>query len=283
MMLFSSALAAFTGVFVRDAVQYMPVLEVTFFRNLFGVVIISFTIFRTPILSKGGKPFVLFLRGLLGFLSLLFYFYAMAETTLANAITFNKLAPVFTAFFAYVFLKEHLSLKGWLAIFIGFVGVVFVTKPTDFSFEKVEIIGLLSGVGAGAAYTAIRELRSYYDTRAILLSFMLCGTLGPIVFMLIGEVYTLKGLEFVFAPFVIPPKESFVALVCIGLSATLSQYLMTKAYTLTKAAIVGTIGYASIFFSVIAGFFVGDAFPDIYTWIGIGLIIISGLSISRQK
>ena len=69
----------------------------------------------------------------------------------------------------------------------------------------------------------------------------------------------------------------------VGLSATASQLLMTKAYELTKAGIVGTISYSNIVFAVIIGVLLGDPIPDFWTVLGIILVIISGLMVALIK
>ena len=72
---------------------------------------------------------------------------------------------------AYFFLKEHIGFKGWIGVFIGFIGILFIAEFDGSSLEKTDYLGILSGVGAALAYTSIRELRKYYDSRAIVLSF----------------------------------------------------------------------------------------------------------------
>jgi drug/metabolite transporter (DMT)-like permease len=69
----------------------------------------------------------------------------------------------------------------------------------------------------------------------------------------------------------------------VGIFATVSQLLMTKAYELTKAGIVGTISYSNIIFAVIIGVSLGDPIPDFWTFLGIILIISAGLLVSLPK
>ncbi|MDD3506297.1 MAG: DMT family transporter, partial [Sulfurimonas sp.] len=114
-MLFASFLFAIMGAFAKLASEHMSSLEVVFFRNIFGVIFIGYALYRTPMISKGGRPFLLFFRGLMGFSALLAYFYNIAHIPLGDAVTFSKTAPIFTAIFAWLFLKEKLSLSSWVA------------------------------------------------------------------------------------------------------------------------------------------------------------------------
>ncbi len=139
-------------------------------------------------------------------------------------------------------------------------------------------------LGAALAYTSIRELRSYYDTRAIVMSFMAVGSVAPLILMLVTPyVNAPKELEFMFSEFIMPTKIEWLYLILMGLSATLSQYLMTKAYEYTKAGVVGTISYTNIVFALIIGIFLGDSFPSISTILGIILVITSGLFVAFSK
>lgn len=281
-MLLSSFLFAFTGGFAKELSAYMSSLEVVFFRNIAGVIIILYAIYKSPLKQKGGRPFLLFARGFIGFSALLMYFYNIAHIPLAEAITFSKVSPIFTAIFSYWLLREKLSLMAWSGVFVGFFGVLFITGFDVMALEKTDWLGILSGVGAGLAYTSIRELRKYYDNKAIVLSFMLVGTIGPIILMLIGEFYTTTSFDWIVAPFVMPKGIAWFYIVGLGLFATFSQIYMTKAYSLAQGGIVGTISYTNILFSIIIGMFLGDMFPTSTVLIGIGFIVLSGILVTKK-
>ena len=156
-MLFASFLFACMGVFAKKMSFYMDSVEIVFFRNIFGVFLVFITFFKTPLKQKGGKLLLLLFRGFIGFVALLMFFYNIANIPLAEAMTFSKISPIFTAIFAFIFVKENLTIKAWLAIFIGFIGIVFITKPDANLLDKTDYLGILSGVFAGLAYTSIRE------------------------------------------------------------------------------------------------------------------------------
>lgn len=281
-MLFASFLFAIMGGFAKELSSSMSSLEVVFFRNIFGVVLIGFMVFKSPIKQKGGKPFLLFFRGFIGFLALLAFFYNIANISLADAMTFSKTSPIFTAFFAYIFLKEKMSIYGWVALFIGFVGIVLITQPEGLLFKKTDILGILSGVGAALAYTSVRELKSYYDTRSIVLSFMITGTLGPLVLLFLAPYIQVSELDFMFADFSMPKGMDWVNVLGLGLFATMAQMYMTKAYGETKAGIVGAVSYSNIVFAIVIGLFLGDALPNLITSLGIATIFIAGILVLKK-
>jgi drug/metabolite transporter (DMT)-like permease len=283
-MLLASLSFAFMGGFAKVISQVLPPVEVTFFRNIFGVVLVGLSIYKVPLKQQGGKFLLLIFRGSMGFAALLAYFYIMAHLPLGEAVTYNKTSPIFVAIFAFIFLGEKLSPWAFLAIILGFIGIVLVAQPEGGTFDKYDLLGLFSGIGAALAYTSIRELRKFYDTRAIVMSFMGVGTIAPFLLMLVTPyVNPSSEFDWMFAKFVMPKGVEWGYVTAVGVFATLSQLLMTKAYELTKAGIVGTISYSNIVFAVIIGVLLGDPIPNIWTILGIILVILSGLLVSFSK
>lgn len=284
LMLLASLSFACMGGFAKVISEILPPVEVTFFRNIFGVLLVGFSIYKIPLKQTGGKFLLLIFRGTIGFISLLAYFYLIANIPLGDAITYNKTSPIFVAIFAYFFLKEKLNKWAIVAIVLGFVGIVFVAQPIGGTFDKYDILGILSGIGAALAYTSIRELSKYYDTRAIVMSFMGIGTLAPLILMLISPyIEVSSNFDWMFAEFTMPNGIEWLYVTGVGLFATTSQLLMTKAYELTKAGIVGTISYSNIVFGLIIGITLGDAIPNLWTFLGIILVISSGLLVALSK
>ena len=282
-MLFASLMFAFMGAAAKELSDTMSSVEVVFFRNVFGVFLILISIYNSPLKQIGGKFWLLVFRGMAGFIALLFFFYNIAEISLGEAMTFSKTSTIFTAILAYFLLNEKLGTRGWTGVFVGFIGIVFVTEFDGSSLEKTDYLGILSGVGAALAYTSVRELRKFYDSRAIVLSFMTIGTIGPLLLMIISTFYANESLDFMLGTFVMPQPNDWTYIILLGIFATLAQIYMTKAYSCAKAGIIGTISYSNILFSIILGLFLGDNFPSISIVFGILLIVLSGLLVSSKK
>jgi drug/metabolite transporter (DMT)-like permease len=234
--------------------------------------------------QKGGRLWLLVSRGVFGTVALFAVFYNLSNISLAKSITFVQTSPIFTAIFAYFLLKEKLSLKAWVGVFIGFIGIVMITKPEGMLVpSKTDILGVFSGVFAALAYTSIRELKKYYNTRVIVLSFLVTGTIAPLFLLVISEFYTApRHLDFLFAKFEMPVGIAWVYLAGVGISALLGQYFITKAYSYAKAGIVATIGYSNIAFAFLLGYLLGDENPDMLTIIGIITIVLAGVMASRK-
>ena len=282
-MLLASLLFAFMGAVAKELSDSMSSVEVVFFRNVFGVFFILISIYNSPLKQLGGKFWLLIFRGVAGFVALLFFFYNISVIPLGEAMTFSKTSTIFTAIFAYVLLKEKLGFKGWFGVFIGFIGILFITEFDGSSLEKTDYLGILSGVGAALAYTSVRELRNYYDTRAIVLSFMTIGTVVPLILMIIASFYTNPNLDFMLGTFTMPKLDDWIYIILLGIFSTYAQIFMTKAYYFAKAGIIGTISYSNIVFSIILGLILGDSFPSVLIVFGIILIVLSGVLVSSKK
>ncbi len=284
-MLLSALISALNGAVAKILSEEMSALEIVFFRNLIGVMIILYTLKHTAPTLTGGKIHLLFLRGLFGFLAMILFFYTITAIPLGEAITLNKTSPLFVSVLAYYLLHEHLSKRAILALLVGFLGIVFITKPYGLSISYEHFLGVMGGFFAAAAYATIKKIKDIYDTRVIMLSFMGVGTFFPLLFFVMATwIDAPYYLDFLFQPFVWHSNVKVWLLIgFMALISTLSQWLLTKAYSFSKASIIGVISYTNIPFAIGFGWMLGDAFPDIYTFTGIALIVLGGIMVSRIK
>ncbi len=283
-MFLSALFSAGNGAMAKMLGDDLSALEIVFFRNLFGVVFIFLTLKHTPTSSKGGKPFLLLYRGLFGFSALFLFFYTITAIPLGEAITLNKTSPLFVAILAFFLLGEKLSTKSMIALFLGFLGVALITKPLGLSIGIAHFLGLLGGFLAAAAYTTIRKIKGIYDSRTIVLSFMGVGVIVPLLLFILAYFHQVpESLEFIIKPFIMPSSyKVWVLLFIIGITATISQWLLTLAYSNSNAGIIGIASYSNIPFAIFFGTLLGDKMPDIFVFIGIVLIVLSGLMISKR-
>lgn len=282
-MLIASLLFAGTGALSKILSSELSSIEIVFFRNIIGLGLIILMIYKKPLHQTGGKFWLLAFRGIIGTIGLYAFFYNIAHIDLATAFTFSKTSPIFTALLAAFIFKERLSYLGWFAIFIGFIGILFIIEPT-LGVSKDEYIGLLSGIGAALAYTSIRGLRKHYDTRAIVLSFMLCGSAIPLLSMIIGSFYYRPDLDFLISPFIMPSLAGWAMVILMGLLATGFQIYLTKAYAASKkAGVVAAVGYSDVVFSMIFGLILGDSLPSAWAFLGIVMIIGAGILVARER
>jgi len=282
-MLLSALVAAFNGALTKTLTNDLSALEIVFFRSIVGMFFLLVMLKHTPTKLAGGAPFMLFLRGLFGFSAMILFFYTIATIPLGMAITLNETSPLFVSILAFFLLKERLSGRAIIALFIGFAGLLLITKPVGLTLGYEYFLGVLGGFLAAAAYTTIKQIKHIYDARTIVLSFAITGTLLPLLLFFIAPyINPPESIAFLFAEFVMPSSfNTWFLILLIGTISTLSQWLLTKAYSLSKAGIIGIVSYTNIPFAIGFGFMLGDAFPDFWTFCGIGLIILGGLLVKK--
>lgn len=284
-MLIGALFSAMNGAVAKLLADDLSALEMVFYRNLIGVVIILYALKHTAPKLSGGKFHLLFMRGLYGFLAMILFFYTITVIPLGEAITLNKTSPLFVTILAYYLLKEHLNINTIFALLIGFLGVILITKPFGLTITYEHFLGILGGFFAAAAYTTIKKIKDIYDARVIVLSFVFVGSFLPaILFVVAPYMDSPESLKFLFPIFALPDKTSvWLLIIFMAITATISQWLLTKAYSVSNLSIIGVISYTNIPFAIGFGWMLGDAFPDSLTFVGIGLIVIGGILVGRAK
>lgn len=264
--------------------QDFHIVQLVFFRNIIGVLFIGASILQRPMKQKGGKLGLLIFRGIVGTLSLYLLFYAIRTLGLGRASTYQYTYPIFLAFLSWLFLGEKLSSKEWIAILLGFGGILFVFRPDLSMSLRNHVIGLGNALLTAVAYLAIRQLGQVYDTRAIVLSFMLSGIILPIFSMIIGTYFPNEDLDFLIGTFKWPTTMAhWFGFLALGITAMIGQIMMTQSFTFDKAGRIAAVGYSNILFALFFGLWLGEAVPTVSMMIGMGLIIGGGLLVSLSK
>jgi len=284
-MLIGALISALNGAIAKVLSDDLSAMEIVFFRNLLGVLIILYSLKHTAPKLSGGKFHMLITRGIFGFTAMILFFYTITIIPLGEAITLNKTSPLFVTILAYYLLKERLNKATIFAVIIGFLGIILITKPFGVNISYEHFLGILGGFFAAAAYTTIKKIKDIYDARVIVLSFVGIGSLLPAIFFLLAPyVEAPKSIEFLFPTFTLPSTLWIWFLILfMAVISTISQWLLTKAYSLSNVSIIGVISYTNIPFAIGFGWMLGDKFPDFYTFTGIGLIVLGGIFVGRAK
>ncbi len=204
------------------------------------------------------------LRSLFGLSGVACYFYAITNLKLADAVILNKTSPFFVMVLSVIFLHEKVNRKQLIALAVALLGVLFVVKPQmDLSILPA-LIGLMAAFFAGTAYTIIRNLRLYDDSRIIVFYFCLFSVVLMIPLMLFGQ-------------FVVPQGKDIFNLLMIGVMATTAQFLMTNGYRHAPASELAVYSYANILFSILLGMLIWLEIPDVFSIIGATLVVTGGV------
>ncbi len=257
--------------------------QLVFWRNSIGLVVLIVSFISNKPKSIGGKTGRLIFRGMMGTLALYTLLYCVLHLPLGTAMSYNLTSALFIALFSFLFFREYEGRRVLVALLIGFAGMLLIYKPSVHLPWYYHLAGLISGVSSAIAYLTVGRLTKFYDTRIIVLSFVLTGVLVPLFFISVRVLFGLPSDDLFFINWRWPEQQEWWLILLLGFSALFGQYFVTKAYGADKAGIVSAIGYANIVFSIFIGMLLGDRFPDWVSLIGIGCIISSGLLISFVK
>jgi drug/metabolite transporter (DMT)-like permease len=262
---------AIMGALVKiGAAKFNPA-ELVFYRSVFGLLAIYAYIFakklplETPVFAKQMS------RAIVGFISLVLFFYAIAHLHLATAITLNYTSPLFLALFMpFLLRQEHQNSPSKkllnLAVIIGFIGVVLLLKPTLHSNDALAgALGLASGAGAAIAYIHVKQLGNLNepDWRTVFY-FTLVSSIASGGWMLLQHFTQISW-------------QDLPVLVGLGLSATIAQLAMTRAYRTGNTLTVASLAYVTVVLASLFGAVFWQEQLSSAEWLAIGLIVLSGM------
>ena len=256
---------AMMSTFVRLAGD-LPSVQKSFFRNIVALVFASVILVKNKIGFSGDKKnlFLLIVRATCGTIGILCNFYAVDHLLLPDATMLNKMSPFFAIIFSYLFLKEKVNFVQVFSVIGAFIGCLFIIKPSGNMDVFPAVIGLIGGMGAGAAYTAVRCLGQR-------------GEKGPFIVFFFSAFSSLVVLPVVMMNYVPMSMPQFLSLIMAGLSAAGGQFAVTAAYCHAPAKEISVYDYSQVIFSAIMGFFLFGQVPDQYSLIG--YVLICGMAV----
>jgi S-adenosylmethionine uptake transporter len=269
-MLVAAVLFSIMGAMVKVAIHQYGVLEIVFYRSLIGVVgLYVFVRWRRETLATPVAKTHL-TRGVVGTAALALWFYATGALPLGTAMTLNYTSPLFLAALAAAATLRAGDRIDWrlvAAIMVGFVGVVLLLQPTYSEDQAIaSAAGLVSGVLSAIAYWYVRTLGKLGEPEwRTVFYFALSGTV-------LGFIGTVIG------GFSAHDARGVALLVGVGVTATLAQLAMTRAYAYGNTLVVANLQFAAVVAASLIGIAAfGDHIPLI-GWIGIATIIVSGVA-----
>ncbi|MFL9709949.1 DMT family transporter [Methylobacillus sp. Pita1] len=265
-MLVAAFFFAIMGVLVKLGAAKFSSAELVFYRSLFGLLFIIFVARYRRVSLKTRLVNTHMKRAILGFASLICFFFAISELPLATAITLNYTSPLFLAMALPFMLHEKPRKILLLAVVLGFVGVALLLKPSLHMDELIAgAIGLLSGAMAGIVYVHVTQLgrAGEPDWRTVFYFTLVC-TIGGGLWMLF---YRFTPLDWPDLPL----------LLGLGVSATIAQLALTRAYRTGSPLVVGSLAYTTVVLASLFGILIWNETLSSDRWLAVGLIILSGI------
>lgn len=275
-MLVAAALFALMGVLVKHLSVQFSSAELVFYRSVFGllaiwgVIAVSHRKLIGPLVTPHARAHVW--RGLSGFSALVLFFYAIARLPLATAVTLNYTAPLFLAGLSAWWLKEKHGAGITAAVGLGFVGIVLLLQPqVDGQAWGPALAGLVSGFLAAVAYVNVKSLGRLGEPEwRVVFYFTLLSTLGGAAWMAVVGFHP-------------PQAADWPWLVGVGVTATLAQLALTRAYHRGRTLTVGALAYTTVAFSALYGVVLfGERLPAL-SWAGMATVAVAGMLAVRAS
>ena len=248
-----------------------PVGQVLFFRGFCGIIPILFLIPRDRFLDfyKTTRPLLHFKRCLSGLIALVAIFIALRNLPLATVVSITFAAPIFTTIFSIFLLKEKVGLYRWLAVFVGFVGIIVITEPGFSSLNFYYIYPIIFCLGLSYVAIAIRKLST---TEPVwLISFFFSFSIA------------ILGLLSLFHGWVMPNFFDLFLLSMVGILGGLANLWLSQSYKYSEVSLVTPLKYLALVFAIIFGYFIWSEVPTLKTLIGSLLVILSSFIIFRRE
>ena len=269
-MCFGMAMFSFNDVMGKWLLGTYGVGQLLLIRSAAALVVLAPAIAREGVgaMLNPPRPWLQLLRVVLTTTEVAFFYWAVIYMPLADAVTFYLAGPIYVAVLAGPLLGERVPLRRWIAIGIGFVGVVIALNPGGAVFGLPALIAFLGSVGFAFVMIITRKLRGTSDT-----SLVASQTIAALVL----------GLVMVPFSWVTPTMFDFALLSLLGIVAMFAHVATNRSLKLAPASTVVPYQYTLIAWAVVLGYVVFGDIPGWTTILGAGIIVAAGIWIFRDE
>ena len=249
----------------------LPILQITWARYFFTVVFtlpIMFFFFKKQLVWSD-KPKLQILRGLILLFANICFFYSISVIALAKALTLAFIAPLIVTAFSPLLLGEKVGFKRWTAVVIGFIGSLVVIRPGFLEINLASVSALGTGFLYGFYLIITRKLCTSDNP---LLTLLITGMVGAVLVSLIIPFYWVK-----------PTINQWSLMAGIGIFACIGHLFLILSLKYADASKLAPLGYTEIIPNVLIGYYFFSEIPDNWTYLGLVIIVLSGLYISRRE
>ena len=248
-----------------------PVGQVLFFRGFCGIIPILFLIPKDRYFDfyKTTRPVLHFKRCLAGLIALVSIFVALRNLPLATVVSISFAAPIFITIFSIFLLDEKVGLYRWMAVLVGFLGIIFITEPGFSALNVYYIYPIIFCLGLSYVAIAIRKLSS--TEPAWLISFFFSFSI-----MLLSFLSFYQG-------WILPSLLDLFLLSMVGILGGLANLWLSQSYKYSEVSLVSPLKYLGLVFAIIFGYFIWNEVPTSKTLLGALLVIVSSIIIFRRE
>ena len=248
-----------------------PVGQVLFFRGFCGIIPILFLIPKDRFINfyKTSRPFLHFKRCLAGLIAITSIFIALRNLPLAIVVSISFAAPIFTTIFSIFLLNEKVGFYRWLAVLVGFIGIIIISEPGFSSLNFFYIYPIIFCLGLSYVAIAIKKLSS---TEPVWL----------ISFFFSFSIMNLSFFTF-YQNWIMPSLTDLFLLSFIGILGGLANLWLSQSYKISEVSLVTPLKYLALVFAIIFGYIFWEEIPTTKTLIGSLLVILSSFIIFKRE
>ena len=248
-----------------------PVGQVLFFRGFCGIIPILFLIPRDRYLDfyKTNRSSLHFKRCFAGLIAIVSIFVALRNLPLATVVSISFAAPIFTTIFSIFLLSEKVGFYRWLAVLVGFIGIIIISEPGFSDLNFYYIYPIIFCLGLSYVAIAIKKLSSTEPVWLISFFFSLS--------ILILSFFTF------YQNWIMPSFIDLLLLSMIGILGGLANLWLSQSYKFSEVSLVTPLKYLALVFAIIFGYFIWDEVPTTKTIIGSLLVISSSFIIFKRE
>ena len=263
-MILSVLFFSFMDILIKVTDEY-DVGQIMFFRALFGLIPIFFLIPKNRIKNfyKTKNIKLHFFRSFFGAIAMAAIFIGLRNLQLAEVTALAFSGPLWVVLFSMFFLSEKIRLKRWIAVGLGFIGVIIISKPGFDNLNFYYIYPIIFCIGFAGVSILIRKLTLAGEpVWLIAFYFSLVSGLGGLLTIPLGL-------------WKIPNTYDFMQLILIGLLGGIANLLLTQSYKLAEVTLTTPLKYLSLVIAIIFGFYFFEEIPTINTLSGAAFIVVS--------
>lgn len=266
-MLFAASIDVIAKLLTED----FSTAQIVFLRSLFAIPFGYAICFQQKTTNQLASPlwgWQLY-RGLLTVGVQFGFFFGLAYLDLVTALMLAYISPVLIVLAANVILKERIAIKRWIGVSIAFSGVLVMLNPSEFEVQPAMIAILCSMVCWALLSISNRQLSDRIDPS------VLGFYTTPISILVAGMLVYDEWLN--------PGAAEWTLYILMALFGALTQYFAALAYKYSQAGAIAPLEYSNLIWAAIASWLIWSELPDLFVWLGGGLIIIGGLISLRTE
>jgi len=254
--------------YLSSELSFFQITWARYFFTVFFTLPTMFFFFRKN-LTWSTQPKLQIFRGLTLFFANILFFYSISIISMAKALTLAFVAPLITTALSPFILGEKVGFRRWSAVIVGFVGSLIVIRPGFIEFNLASIAALGTGFFYGIYLIITRKLHS---SDSPLLTLLLTGVVGAVVASFLVPVVWIN-----------PTLNQWSLLALMGIFACLGHLFLILSLKYAEASKLAPFGYFEIVTNVILGYYFFGDFPHYWTWVGLVIIVCSGVYISFRE